>query len=74
MVIYKYNPENHKSYFLNWFAGFKGAIHTDADFFEDLAGILMFRWVITMSIAGVNSNTEEAKIATLKNQNPCGKL
>ncbi len=38
VVIYEYNAQNHKSYLLNWFAGFKGSIHADADpFFEDLA-------------------------------------
>ncbi|PIZ03731.1 MAG: hypothetical protein COY58_07805 [Gammaproteobacteria bacterium CG_4_10_14_0_8_um_filter_38_16] len=38
IVIYEYNAENHKPYLLNWFAGFKGAIHADADpFFNDLA-------------------------------------
>ncbi len=38
VVIYEYNAENHKSYLLNWFAGFKGSIHADADpFFDDLA-------------------------------------
>ena len=38
VVIYEYNAENHKAYLLNWYSGFKGTIHADADpFFEDLS-------------------------------------
>lgn len=39
-VIYEYNAEKHKTFVANWFAGFQGVIHSDADpFFEMLANI-----------------------------------
>ena len=38
VIIYEYNAESHKQYLLDWFAGFKGIIHSDADpFFDELA-------------------------------------
>ena len=36
-IVYGYNATDHKPYVANWFAGFKGKVHCDADpFFEQL--------------------------------------
>jgi transposase len=40
VILYDYNYEEHKKYTKDWFAGFKGYIHMDADpFFEDLVAM-----------------------------------
>lgn len=36
VVILEYNAENHKHYVANWFTGFQGFIHSDADPFFNL--------------------------------------
>ena len=36
-IVYEYNEKEHKQFVKNWFAGFAGAVHSDADsFFGDL--------------------------------------
>lgn len=36
VVLFEYNAQMHKPYVANWFAGFQGFIHSDADPFFDL--------------------------------------
>ena len=38
IIVYDYNPTNHKKFLVDWFAGFSGYIHADAqNIFDDLA-------------------------------------
>jgi len=43
VILYDYNPTQHKLFLVNWFAGFSGSIHVDAqNIFDELSAALAY--------------------------------